>query len=218
MAQRTKNEVAETVATLPVIPDYNPALETWEDLIGASDQVMGKDLARDELFDALMGVPFLITKVVFRKGTKRALPKSLAEKFGTDEKTFSYASCEAVIAPLEVLKRRRVNTDELPFEPGDQIVFNDGSTGVYRQIVAYLTATGTIELPEPIIEGGKHGECSYDLPPQDWAAVNAGQIVFDEAGWADYTVNVRLSCPRGIRLSEYETDYSPDGGKTRYLG
>ncbi len=219
MATRTKNtEVAERPVNLPDLPEYNPALETWQDLTGSADEIVGKELAKDELFDALKGVPFLITKVIFRRGTKRQLPKGLAEKFGTDEKTFAFVSCEAVIAPEDVLKRRRVNIENLPFDANGQIIFNDGSTGVYRQIVVYLTAIGAIELPEPIVQGGKHGECSYDLPPSDWEAVNRGIVSYDEDGWANYEINVRLSCPRGIRLSEYETDYSPDGGKTRYLG
>lgn len=201
---------AKTPATRPDVPEverYNPALHTWDDLSGAADTVLGADLvSTDEaLFDALVGVPFLITRVVYRPS-----------EYGTSQER-NYVSVEAVIAPEHILKRRRVNTEGLPFDPESQVVFNDGSTGIARQITAYLYATGRISLPDPIHAEGKAGESSYDLPVSQWPDVHAGELRFTPTGQAVYICDVRLSCPRGIRISDgYDFEGGKDG-KTRYL-
>ena len=195
------------------IPDYVPGSD-WDEEVRTADQVNGHDLAKDELLDALVGVPFLITRLTFRPG----FPLRGDTAVGPKGKVMAYVSCEGVIAPEHVLKRRRVNMENLPFEPGSQVVFNDGSTGIYRQIVAYLEARGLVELPDGLAEGGEYGTCKYDLPPSDWSEVRTGEIRFDETGFAEYEANIRLTCPRGLRVSEYENEYNPAGSKTRYLG
>lgn len=208
MAQKTGTEIdvpKVTPGTVAELPAYVPGTEEWG--IGY-DTAIGHDLAKKELLDALVGVPFAITRVVFRRG----IPKQGL--------TYEPAVCavECVIAPEHVLRRRRIDMSMLPFEPGAQVVFNDGSTGVYRQIVAYLAASGRIELPEGA-ENGPMGETKYDLPPSEWTAFHAGELWYDanKDGFLSYAVNVRYSCPRGLRISEYENDYNPEGGKTRYL-
>jgi hypothetical protein len=209
MATVTKKDVTVTKdqgnGPMAELPEYVPGTE-WATATEYADQILGHDLAKDDLFDALVGVPFLITRVVFRKGIKRRNGVQAA-----------YASCEAVIAPEAVLKKRRVNLDILPFEPGSAIVFNDGSTGVCRQIVAYLAATGRIELPDNLPEEGPYGESRYDLPPSDWTEAHAGEYKFDGDDFTEYSINIRLQCPRGVRVSEYVNDYNPTGSKTRYL-
>lgn len=190
------------------IETYNPALHSWDDLATGADSVVGADLVSGdnwELFDALAGVPFLITRVFYRPSG-----------FGTTSEG-NYVSVEAVIAPEAVLIKRRINLDTLPFEPGSQIVFNDGSTGIARQITEYLSVTDRIVLPEPIVKGGKRGESSYDLPVSKWTDTRVGDMRFTPSGEAVYVCDVRLSCPRGIRISDgYENDFTKDG-KTRYL-
>lgn len=207
MAKADEKETSEVVITGSVqeVAPYNPGMDTWGDLTGGADQVLGHDLAKDDLLDALENVPFVITRVVFRKGVVK------------NGEQAAYASCEIVVAPEEVLKKRRVNLDNLPFEPGSQVIFNDGSTGIYRQIVAYLAATGRISIPGTLPEQGAYGESRYDVPPTEWEHFHAGTVTFDGDGFPCYTIDVRLSCPRGLRLSEYTNDYNPSGSKTRYL-
>lgn len=186
---------------------YNPALHSWDDLASDADTVLGADLVStdDALFDALVGVPFLITRVFYRPS-----------EYGTASEG-NYVSVEAVIAPEHILRRRRVNIETMPFEPESQVVFNDGSTGIARQITAYLHATGRISLPEPVHPEGKRGESSYDLPVSKWTDIHAGDMRFTPTGEAVYVCDIRLSCPRGIRISDgYEFDGGKDG-KTRYL-
>lgn len=195
-----KTEIAEVPAVNE--PErFDPTTHTWEDVTQDADTVLGFDKASDEILDALAGVPHLITRVTYRKG----------------DFARHYVSCEVVLAPRNVMERRRVNLATLPFDPGDLVVYNDGSTGIRRQVTAYLYAKGFISLPEPITEGGKAGESSFDLSPDEWAGVNGGDLRFTPEGEAVYTANVRIFAKRGIRISDgYENEWTKDG-KTRYL-
>ena len=182
---------------------YNPVSDSWDDLTQGADEILGHDLAKDEILDALEGVPFMITRLTFR-----------TSDVGNRK---NYVTCECVIAPRELLERRRVNLATLPFDAGDHVVFNDGSTGIYRQMVAYLHAKGFIALPDPVVQNGKAGESSYDLSPSEWADVNAGDMRYTESGEAIYIADVRILAKRGIRVSDgYENEWTKDG-KTRYL-
>lgn len=192
----------------PEIPRYDPATYPgdvgWESLLSEADEVLGYDLAKEELFDALEGVPFMITRVTLRPGITRNNVKA------------NYTSAECVIAPEATLKRRRVNMETMPFEPGELVLFNDGSTGIHRQIVQYLEAKKFISLPEGP-DGGKMGESRFDVPVAEWTDIRYGELRFTEQGDAVYTADIRLFCKRGIRRSEYDNDYTETGSVTRYL-
>lgn len=195
---------------------YQPGMD-WQTVLDNADEVLGYDLARDETADDLVGVPFAITGVVFRPGVMR------------DKKLQSYVSCETVVSPnldLRQINSRRESSrltrladlDALAFGPGSHVVFNDGSTGVYRMIVKYLWTKGYIQLAKPVIDVGSYGESSFDQPPNRWAGILQGEAIPDaETGFTAYTANIRMYCPRGLRLSLYENDYTQTG-KTRYLG
>lgn len=189
------------------LPDYIPGSD-WATEVAQAASVNGHDLAKDSLLDALQGVPFMLTRLAFREGIKNP---------AIDWRP-AVCACEGVIANEATLKRRRVNMADLPFDPDAQIVFNDGSTGIYRQVVAYLEAAGYVELPTGE-ESGSRGESKFDLPPSEWTAVHAGEIrVNPKNDFVEYVVNVRLTAPRGLRISTYESDYNPSGSHTRYLG
>lgn len=202
-ATATPQEKAVVSAKGSSVPDYIPGMD-WSEFAANADSMAGHDLAKDDLLDALVGIPFGITRLTFRKGIKRQNGVQAA-----------YVSAECVIADAETLKRRRTDFSKLAFEPGSQVVFNDGSTGIYRQLVAYLAFKGMITLPEELPEEGNYGESRYDLPPTAWSEFHDGEVTTEDDGWIDYSVNVRLACPRGIRLSEYASDYGDS--KTRYI-
>lgn len=208
----TTKSPAKQDAPLEPMP-YNPIADDWDTLTEGADEVLGHDLAKDAILDALVGVPFMITRVTFQESDK-----------GHRE---NYVTCECVIAPRDQLERRRVNLSTLPFDPGDHVVFNDGSTGIYRQIVAYLYGKGFISLPDPVVNAGHSPtwnkdrgameyECSFDLPPSQWADVNAGEMRYTPSGTGFYQANVRILAKRGIRLSEYDSEEYGEA-KTRYL-
>lgn len=182
------------------IATYQPGSEDWDSLISSADEVLGHELLKDEAADKLMGVPFLIHRVVFRDGVQR---KGVAYR---DD----YVSCEAVVAPEHVIAQRhnrgRLDVAEISVDPGEHIVFNDGSTGVYRQIVQYLEAKRLIKLPDGA-DVGEKGDSRFDLPRSQW---DEG----DEAGTNG--ISIRLYAPRGLRYSEYSNEYTEDG-KTRYI-
>lgn len=208
-------EVATTPQITPsayVEPaEYNPALETWEQAVTGAHEVLGHDLAKGVLLEALDGVPFLMTRFTFRPGIVADRDADLM-KVGD---VYAYVSIEAIIAPEAELRRRRVDLDTLPFDPESQVVFNDGSTGIYRQAVTYLAAIGAITLPDGPTEGGK-GNVRYDLPPWKWTEFHAGEYKADEDGTGTYSINVRLRAPRGLRRSEYA--YNNQDAETRYWG
>lgn len=188
------------------LPAYSPG-DDWASTTAGADKVFGHDLAKNEMLDALVGVPFLIHHLTFRAGAMRGTPPEQAD----------YVSVECVIAPETELRRRKIDPASLPFESEATVVFNDGSTGIYRQLVMYLTEKGFITLPDGETEGGL-GATIYDLPAAKWAGIHAG-VTEDNDGHLDYSVNVRLICPRGIRRSEYPNAYVPgEDAVTRYLG
>lgn len=205
-----------TVENASSMPVYTPGMD-WETLIDSADEILGYDLARDETADDLVGVPFILTGMTFRAGVLR------------DKERQAYVSCEVAIAPkldVRLINTRRESSrlpriaglDSLAFGPGSHVVFNDGSTGVYRQCVKYLAAKGYITLKSPVVETGVYGESSFDQPPRRWGSIARGEESFadDFAGYAVQLSPV-LYCPRGLRLSLYENDYTQTG-KTRYIG
>lgn len=194
-----------------VVPAYDRNRMSFSDMLDEAVEVQGNQLVKEELFDELVGVPFLITKVTFRRGMKDPLNKN---------RWMAYVSAEAVIADETYLSRRKIDLSDRPFVPGDHIVLNDGSTGIYRQIVAVLESQGFITLPEGPVQGAK-GQTRLDAPPSEWTDVDAGESWFgevgsDSEGFMLYTANVRIFAPRGLRLSTYSNDYTQDA-KTRYL-
>jgi len=188
----------------------SPAEAYWADVTQDADRVDGADLERGA---NLIGVPMCITKAVFRQGG-----------FLNQGITGWYVSLEAVIAPAveiaRAYRRGRIPEDtELTVQPGEDIVFNEGGTGVYRQIVQYLEAKGLVTLPEGP-ELGKYGDSRFDTLPPEWT-VNVEDIQsvtrIGPDGERTLTFDIKLLCPRGLRSSEYENEYTKQG-VTRYLG
>lgn len=205
------SDVAETTS----LPVYQPGSD-WSNLINEADEILGYDLARDETADDLVGVPFLLTRVYFRPGVLR------------DKERQAYVSCEVRVAPdldLRLINNRRRGSElaslpsleGLAFGPDAHVVFNDGSTGVYRQVVKYLAMKGYITLKAPVVEAGGYGESSFDQSPARWASILQGAREETDDGFTAYTANVRLYCPRGLRLSLYGNEYTQTG-RTRYIG
>lgn len=196
--------------------EYIPGKQSWDDLVSESTQVLGFDLTKDEYLDNLVGVPFIILRATFTQGFMRGQVQA------------AKVSCECLVAPKldlhKIAQMRSANdlpalTDpelELP-QPSATIVFNDGSTGIYRQVVEHLEMTGRITLPDGE-RNGRMGETVLDLPPSGWARIHdEEEFWIDDSGFMRYRGNMRFMAPRGLRISKYPSDYNPSGGKTRYL-
>jgi hypothetical protein len=187
------------------------ALNGWWDETDA-DEVDGFDLLKDAALFQLVGVPFMGFRVVFRDGIQRK----------GNEYRDDFASLELRTAPLAVMQRdmsrimsRRVanKIDEAALmnivQPEESLVVNDGSTGLYRQIVQYLAAKELIKLPVGQ-EVGEKGETIFDLPRSQW---------LEGAEAATEGIDIQLRCARGLRFSEYPSEYLPEGemARTWYL-
>ena len=179
-------------------------LSWWDE---QSDEVEGYDLVKDEALLSLVGVPFKVTSVTFREGVQR---KDVPYR---DD----YVSLELTVAPPEVLAATadriatRRKAHELPVDgiarAEEQLVINDGSTGIYRQIVQYLDAKNLINLPAGELEGEK-GSTVLDLPRSEWVA---------GADEATKGIDIGLKCSRGLRFSDYNNPYGADKSRTWYI-
>lgn len=137
----------------------------------------------DNTLDSLVGVPFLIKGITFRIGD--IIPAG--QKVARD-----YVSVEVLIRPDHAHKFAR-----------RFVVFNDGSTGIYRQCVAALAARGEVQLDETLPETGDANTTRFDV---SYSGPDGEARFFA----------IKLLCPEGLRDSTYK---NPDGsdGKTWYL-
>jgi hypothetical protein len=183
--------------------------DAWWDAVDA-DEVDGHDLLKDAALFQIVGVPFMASRVIFRDGIQRK---------GVDYRD-DFVSVELRVAPQTVIdatrdriiSRRRsakIADTEPIADGGESLVINDGSTGLYRQIMQYLAAKELIVLPEGLHEGDK-GNTIYDLPRSQW---------IDGAEAATEGFDIALKCARGLRFSEYPSEYLPEGemARTWYL-
>jgi hypothetical protein len=180
---------------------------TWEDLTRDAYEVFGADL---EAGAQLIGVPMCLIMATFRQG-------DYADKHGV--KGF-YVSLDTIIGPQEeiakAIRRKRIPEDVTPPEPGEHLVFNEGGTGVYRQMVSYLEETGRIKISSDLPREGAYGESRHDIPPTDWEVDESAEFRKAADEKPSLAFSIRILCPRGLRVSEYANDYTKTG-ITRYI-
>ena len=201
------DEVAVTVPDITVPEPWQGG--TWDELTRDAHEVFGADLEKGA---QLVGVPFCVVAVTFRPGLMNAR---------TGELMF-YASLDAIVAPDDIITRRlpRIPAENQEYArdmAGSHVVFNEGGTGVYRQIIAYLENQGRLTINSDLPREGRSGESRFDLSPREWHVDDTAELKLDDAGNPTLTFAVRLLCPRGLRSSEYENEYSKEA-TTRYFG
>jgi hypothetical protein len=181
--------------------------EDWEALTAGAIATQGADLLDGV---DLRGVPFVVTSATFRIGDALSLV--------TNEIPY-YVSLEIVAgddAAFAQAKRRKRITDQCPVAPGERLVFNEGGTGVYRQVVGLMEQLGWIHLPEGP-EGGAYGESRLDTSPEKWEILSDSvSHTVGPSGKHTFSANIRIFAERGIRVSEYENKFTKEG-VTRYL-
>jgi hypothetical protein len=145
----------------------------------------------EKTLDALIGVPFVVVESTFRKGD--IIP--VGHKVARD-----YVSIECLIHP-----------DFQSRFPRDKVVVNDGSTGIYRQIVAGLADQGELTVPDTLPEEGAANATRYDVSFTEKRVGPDG-----ETSWSSATSRCPIMAPEGLRKSVYP---NPDGSKatTWYL-
>jgi len=191
------------------LPEFAPYRgETYTELTQTAAVIPGGDLVKG---DALIGVPFVITAMTFREGDYMNAATKL---------TGAYVTIECVTgdsqAMARAVKRGRI-TDDCGFDPEEEIIFNEGGTGAYRQAVEVWEKLEWITLPDGP-EGGESGTSRFDTPLAQWTISDGlpGDVRFTPEGTPVLSAAIRLSCPRGLRVSEYKNDYTQEG-RTRYF-
>jgi hypothetical protein len=162
------------------VPPVDRAQVLWKNLADGADEVEGTTLVggkdNERTLESLAGVPFVVTSMTYNQGDINT---------GTKEKPFlrDFVSVEAHIHPAFANRF-----------PRSAVVFNDGSTGIYRQSTQYLAAKGYLNVDESLPEGGEaHGsryDVSYSQPNGDGKRT-------------PLHFSVRLLCPEGLRKSGY---------------
>lgn len=187
--------------------EYRDGLIDFAKLTEAAAVVSGGELYSGDRKVELVGVPFAITRITFHPG------------FVREETQSDFVTAEAWIADEATLAARHVDMRHRDVKPRTQVFINDGSTGIRRQLVAFLVARGAVTLASPIVEAGTLGESSYDAPIAQWEKVNDGDIRFDEEGNSTYTYTIEgtIFCPRGLRQSSYTSKHTGKDAATYYI-
>lgn len=195
-------------------PDIEPWTGgSWEELTAGADEVFGADLEKGA---SLIGVPMCLISAEFRQGDFANAKTSEAGW---------YVSLTTIVGP-EAEINRAIRRGRIPeeiqgqVEPGERLLFNEGGTGIYRQIVAYLEAKGIIRIDSELPGEGRYGESRYDVLPSQWEIredIKNGTLKIGPDGLRSLYFSLRILCPRGLRSSEYENEYTKQG-VTRYIG
>lgn len=170
-------------ASLAQVDDRD--MREWEEATSGAAEVIGHSLyggkENDKKLDSLVGVPFVITHMSFREGDIiPALGTLLPDGKRDKETPRDYVSVEILIHPRFTPAFNR-----------KYVVFNDGSTGIYRQILKFLEGRGDFEPNVNLPEDGDANTTRYDVSLSD----GPGEP-------AEFEGN--LKCPEGLRKSEYK--------------
>lgn len=204
-----------SVTTDLTIPGTTKAFDvhsaTWEELQAYANQsfsVVGfTPIDKAEL----IGVPHVVTAVTFWTPKKDQL---------------GMVSCEATVAGRDVvetaIRRHWVpgveSIDDLRMSPSERIVYNDGGTGLRRQVVMLLHANGFINVGHEDNET----DSRFDTPWPEWTSFTQSRHQGDLgpvphiSTMHDGTSPFLLNCMRGLRVSTYTNEYT-DEGMTYYF-
>lgn len=198
--------------------DTDTTVDVW-DSINVDQSFMFGALVESKA--RLIGVPFIVTKASYNVG-----------EYGGK----SFVSLEAVTAPAHRFDTERVERARAAFakkltgeqaakigwvvddyaKPNEHIVFNDGSTGIKRQVTAFLHTRGYITVDGVTGEvdlgrlEGTNGNSPFDANPDSW--ISGGSEAVEDGFELSRTFIVAMS---GLRASAYDGDNGP--GVTFYL-
>jgi hypothetical protein len=212
--------VPENVGIIDTRPSWQLGYDELARFDGAW-QIDSNQLFNSDAKPFLLGVPFIITALTFRP-----IPPTKVNPNPRD-----YVSVEAIIASEDVLERelrlgRVPNFDSLAglesvgVEPELRIVFNDGSTGVRRQLVMMLHTAGVIDAGGDKSMGGAQYDQWYGgwTHIDQWTKEPDGEsldgvphITMTSAGKP-----LVIKCKRGLRASTYENENTDNQEVTTY--
>jgi hypothetical protein len=163
-----------------------------------STGVLEQDKAR------LIGVPHMITRLTFR-------PPTPSPTVDDPNAMTDYVSIECVVADMprimQAIERRWIpgvtDLSGFAFSPEESLVYNDGSTGIRRQLVKFLAQAERITLPP---RPSNVGDEFFDMPWTEWEAFD--NYTFQNVEGSDTKIEVpdfdfRVFAEHGLRVSEY---------------
>lgn len=183
--------------------------ESWDALKASAHEAEGSEQVKADL---LKGWPFIAVYGTIRRGDYIHV--------GGCGKNHPYMYLTTVIGDdseiARAIRRGRIAEENAgDFVPGEVIGFVEAGTGLYRQVLAYLESQDYIQFPEGPSDGA-FGESRFDSLPESWGFLK-GDLKFGPDGEPVWDANFRLYFPRGLRISEYENEFTKQG-KTRYAG
>jgi hypothetical protein len=153
----------------------------------------------------MVGVPHIIEKVTYRAGSGEWSPGI----------RFDYITFQAIILTEDYLAQLGVNPANFSgVKPGEAVIYNDGSTGLARQMTSRLHKAKVITVDETqgaLTEKGAKGKSAYDQPREMWEKGDTAATEGITFGIADNAPPVLL--PNGLRGSEYD---GPNGKAVTY--
>jgi hypothetical protein len=165
------------------------AIQEWAALASQADEVIGYSLVggkeNEQTLRMLTGVPHIVESLTFRRGDVNIAAK------GEPAMYRDYVSVSALIHPAYTANFRR-----------PRVVYNDGSTGIYRQAVKYLASKGLITVDESLPEEGEAHSTRYDLCYTSERVNPDGAVIYPAVEF-----QVSLVVPEGLRVSEYKNSY-----------
>jgi hypothetical protein len=239
VALRSRNDISvmpDRPVTVADDADYTDVMELIQ-TYGAVE-FPGADIV-DKL--DLLGVPFHITGVKMQM----FMPTRDAARPYRDYMSMHIVTADADTI-TEQIRRGRVlasvgkdpqhytRLDELRIRPQTRYVLNDGSTGVRRQMVAFLDALGVIRVghkEEARFTGTSSDEARrFDLTWNEWdnpfpleeevmvqsRVMSDGTKVPEYGSFPDYRPLI-VTAARGLSGSFYVNEYAPDGATTFYV-
>lgn len=196
--------VAKAALAVPA-PDTEQ-LDLWAEAIDQATFVVdAPPVERDKY--TLIGVPHVITSVTYRESKDKNKPRG-------------FASVEATIAPAPAIENaiRRgwipgvTALDQLAFTPGSNVVYNDGSTGIRRQLTQMFHDAGMCDVGGDPAEKGAR----FDRSHTEWDSCNFEGTRHDAEFDVDVTYPLFDQSPNGgrllivvkhgLRVSEYGED------------
>ena len=181
--------IAKKDAPVPATQDDALVWAEWNRAATTAIEIEGYSLyggkENDKKLDTLVDVPFMIRHVTFRVGD--ITPK------GADGPR-DFVSCEILIRP-----------DYQDRFPRKGVVFNDGSTGIYRQVLAACVARDLVEVDDNAPAAGPANSTRFD------AAVTDGE----ESSSVTFS-DINIVCPEGLRVSDYDNEDGSDA-RTWYI-
>ncbi len=186
----------------------NPNEGLFADLIDGATVIQTAALEQDKM--ALIGVPMVITRVTYR-------PKPAKMERG-------YVSIEAVIGDVlhieQAIRRGWMpgveRFDQFAFSPEELIVFNDGGTGIRRQLTMLLQSAGVLDIgtyDASLPVSGVHP--AFDRDWSEWETFKTYALQNSGATDADGNAikievpdfgGLKIFARRGLRVSEYTAD------------